>query len=66
MTFWLVVYLFTQEGEFVAKDVYETAGKEQCVEFAGDVTRTIVNSKLQAQFHCFNDTEYRKMIGDDR
>lgn len=66
MTFWLVVYLFTQEGEFVAKDVYETAGKEQCVEFAGNVTRTIINSKLQAQFHCFDDTEYREMIGADR
>jgi hypothetical protein len=59
MTFWLVVYLFTQEGEFVAKDIYETAGKEQCVEFAGQVTKTIVNSKLQAQFHCLSDEEYR-------
>ena len=29
MKFWLIVYLFTQEGEFVAKDVYETASKEQ-------------------------------------
>ncbi len=59
MSFWLIVYLFTQEGEFVAKDVYETAGKEQCVEFAGQVTKTIVNSKLQAQFHCLSDEEYR-------
>ncbi len=59
MTFWLIVYLFTQEGEFVAKDIYETAGKEQCVEFAGQVTKTIVNSKLQAQFHCLSDEEYR-------
>ena len=57
--FWLVVYLFTQEGEFVAKDIYETATKEQCVEFAGQVTKTIVNSKLQAQFDCMSDEEYR-------
>jgi hypothetical protein len=59
MSFWLIVYLFTQEGEFVAKDIYETANKEQCVEFAGQVTKTIVNSKLQAQFHCLSDEEYR-------
>ena len=59
MSFWLIVYLFTQEGEFVAKDVYETASKEQCVEFAGQVTKTIVNSKLQAQFHCMSDEDYR-------
>jgi hypothetical protein len=59
MSFWLIVYLFTQEGEFVAKDIYETANKEQCVEFAGQVAKTIVNSKLQAQFHCMSDEEYR-------
>jgi hypothetical protein len=66
MSFWLIVYLFTQEGEFVAKDVYETATKEQCVEFAGKVTATIVNSKLQGQFHCLSDEEYRKQIGIDQ
>lgn len=59
MGFWLIVYLFTQEGEFVAKDIYETADKEQCVEFAGQVAKTIVNSDLQAQFHCMSDEEYR-------
>jgi len=40
MSYWLIVFLFTAEGEFVAKDVYETASKEQCEKFAGDVTRT--------------------------
>jgi hypothetical protein len=58
MSFWLIVYLFTQEGEFVAKDVYETASKEQCEKFAGDVTRTIINSRIQAQFHCVSDDHY--------
>ena len=66
MGFWLIVYLFTQEGEFVAKDIYETANKEQCVEFAGQVAKTIVNRDLQAQVYCINDTEYREMIGSDR
>jgi len=59
MSFWLIVYLFTAEGEFVAKDVYETATKEQCIEFAGQVAKTTVNSKLQAQFDCMSDEEYR-------
>ena len=58
MSYWLVVFLFTAEGEFVAKDVYETASKEQCVRFAGDVTRTIINSQIQAQFHCVSDDHY--------
>ena len=58
MSYWLIVFLFTTEGEFVAKDVYETASKEQCVRFAGDVTRTIINSPIQAQFHCVSDDHY--------
>jgi len=58
MSYWLIVFLFTAEGEFVAKDVYETAAKEQCEQFAGDVTRTIINSRLQAQFHCVSDDHY--------
>lgn len=66
MSFWLIVYLFSQEGEFVAKDVYETASMEQCIDLAGKVPETIINSKLQAQFHCISDDEYRKQIGVDQ
>ena len=62
MTYWLIVYLFTAEGEFVAKDTYETASMAQCEQFAGNVTRTIINSKLQAQFHCLSDSEYRTEV----
>ena len=58
MSYWLIVFLFTTEGEFVAKDVYETASKEQCEQFAGDVTRTIINSPILAQFHCVSDDHY--------
>ena len=62
MTYWLIVYLFTAEGEFIAKDTYETASMTQCEQFAGNVTRTIINSKLQAQFHCLSDSEYRTEV----
>lgn len=58
MKFWLIVFLFTPEGEFMAKDVYEAANKEQCVAFAGDVVKTLINTQLQAQFHCVSDDHY--------
>lgn len=64
--FWLIVYLFTAEGEFMAKDVYETADRQQCVEFAGQVAKTIVDTQLQAQFHCVSDEEYHQAIGVDQ
>ncbi len=40
----------------------ETASMAQCTQFAGNVTRTIINSKLQAQFHCLSDSEYRTEV----
>lgn len=58
MTYWLLVFLFTPDGEFVAKDVYETAGMEQCQEFAGQVAKTIINTSISAQFHCVSDDHY--------
>lgn len=58
MSFWLIVFLFTSDGEFQAKDVYETANKEQCEKFAGDYARTIVNTQMQAQFFCVSDDHY--------
>lgn len=64
MAYWLIVYLFAPEGEFMAKDIYETASEQQCVEFAGDVAKTVVNTRLQAQFHCMSDEEYRQEIGE--
>lgn len=62
MSYWLIVYLFTAEGEFIAKDVYETASPAQCQQFAGDVAKTIINTKLHAQFECVSDEEYRLVL----
>lgn len=58
MKFWLIVFLFTSEGEFTAKDVYEATDKTQCVEFAGQVAKTLVNTQLQAQMYCVSDDHY--------
>ncbi len=59
MTYWLFVFLFDVNGEFQAKDIYETASMEQCEKFAGEYVRTIINTQMQAQFHCVSDEEYR-------
>ena len=59
MTYWLIVFLFDVNGEFQAKDMFEAASMEQCEKFAGDYARTIINTQMQAQFHCVSDEEYR-------
>lgn len=59
MTFWLVVFLFSTDGEFLEKSSYEAANKEQCVQMAGEEARKIVNTKQQAQFFCVSDDHYQ-------
>lgn len=66
MTYWLIVYLFMADGQMFSKDIYETTSKEQCVEFAGNVAKTIVDTKMQAQFHCISDEEYRIELGEEK
>jgi hypothetical protein len=58
MKFWLIVFLFTSDGEFVEKRSYEAANKAQCVEFAGKEATKLVNSQLQMQFYCVTDDHY--------
>ena len=58
MSYWLIVFLFTVDGEFLGKDIYEAANKDQCIEFAGKVTKTLVNTRLKSQFYCVSDDHY--------
>ncbi len=58
MKFWLIVFLFTSEGEFIEKSSYEAVDKAQCVEMAGEEARKIVNTQLNAQFYCVTDDHY--------
>lgn len=66
MKYWLIAYLFDVEGQFMAKDIYETASFEQCEKFAGDYARMHINTKLQMQLHCISDDEYRLILGDNK
>lgn len=66
MAYWLLIHLFTPEGEFFSKDIYEAVSKEQCVELARDYTRTIINTNYTAQFNCVSDEEYKAMTGEQK
>lgn len=59
MKFLLIVYLFTAEGQFMAKDIYETEDLAQCEKLAGDVARVHLNTQMHMQLHCLSDKEYR-------
>lgn len=65
MSFWLIVFLFTNDGEFHEKSSYQAANKEQCIQMAGDEARKLVNSQMQAQFYCVTDDHYMGRSVDD-
>ena len=58
MKFWLIIFLFTPEGEFHAKEVQEAANEQQCVSFAQEYTPQLINKQMQAQFYCVSDDHY--------
>lgn len=58
MKFWLIVFIFSSEGEFLEKSSYEADDKAQCIAFAGDEAKKLVNTQLNAQFYCVTDDHY--------
>lgn len=58
MKFWLIVFLFDVNGEFQAKDTTEAVSLEQCENMAAAYAKSIINTKMQAQFHCVSDDHY--------
>ena len=65
MHFWLIVFLFTAEGEYIEKKVYETANEAHCVEVAGDLIKsTQINTGLMYQAYCVSDDHYKGIAKD--
>lgn len=58
MKFWLIVFLFDVNGEFQAKDITEAVSLEKCEDMAAAYAKSIINTQMQAQFHCVSDDHY--------
>lgn len=58
MKYWLIVFLFDVNGEFQAKDVTEAVSLEKCENMAAAYAKSIINTKMMAQFHCVSDDHY--------
>ena len=65
MTFGLIIFLFSSDGEFLEKSSYEAASKEQCIVMAGDEARKLVNTQTQMQFYCVSDDHYNGRSVDE-
>lgn len=58
MTYFLLVFLFDVNGEFIAKDVTEAASLVQCEDMAAAYAKTIINTQNSAKFFCVSEKHY--------
>ena len=58
MKFWLIAFLFSPDGEYQAKDVYQTESYEECLVLAGKYAAIHVNTELSTQLYCVSDDHY--------
>lgn len=58
MKFWLIAFLFSPDGEYQAKDVYQTESVEACQELAGKYAMLHINTELSMQLYCVSDDHY--------
>lgn len=57
--FWLLVFIFTPNGDFVEKLEYgPLRDKVACVSLASQVTKTLVNTNKPASYYCVSDNHY--------
>ena len=65
MKYWLLVFLFTPEGEYAGKDVYQTDNKAACFERAAKVAKTYVNTQTMTDMYCVSDDHYNGRSVDE-
>ena len=65
MTYWLIAFLFTPQGEMVSRTPIEMSSKEQCVKEAGKFAAETVNSQYLVSLFCLPDDVYRKEVLKD-
>jgi hypothetical protein len=65
MKFWLIVFLFSADGDYLDKGEYQIESQEQCVELSGLVAQRLVNTSYQVQLYCVTDDHYNGRSIDD-
>jgi hypothetical protein len=65
MKYWLIVFLFSTDGSYESKDVYQTAGLEACQTLAGEYAKIHVNSGLAMEMYCVTDDHYMGRSTDE-
>ena len=64
MKFWLLIFLFTTDGEFIAKREFQYASKRDCIIAAGSAAQTMINKPVAITQFCVSDNHHKGISQD--
>lgn len=59
MKFWLILWFFSTDGQFIQKDEFAFKNRAQCVQAAGEVAKDFVNKKVSITAFCVTDNHHK-------
>jgi hypothetical protein len=64
MKFWLVLWFFSLDGEYLQKEEFQFKSRAQCVEAAGEMTKEFVNRSFAISAFCVTDSHHKGLTVD--
>lgn len=64
MKFWLLVFLFTTDGEFITKKEVQLNSKKECLVAAGIAAQSINNKPIALTTFCVSDNHHKGLSQD--
>lgn len=64
MKFWLLVFLFNSNGEFIGKREVQLANKHDCIVAAGIAAQNLINKPVALTTFCVSDNHHRGISQD--
>lgn len=64
MKFWLLVFLFTTDGEFITKKEVQLNSKRECIVAAGIAAQSLNNKPIALTTFCVSDNHYKGLSQD--
>ena len=64
MKFWLVLWLFNLDGQFLKKEEFPFKDRAHCVEAAGTAAKKFVNRSIAITTFCVTDKHHKGLAVD--
>lgn len=62
--FWLILWFFNTDGEFLQKEEFAFKNRTECVQAAGEVAKEFVNKSIAITSFCVTDNHHKGISVD--